>query len=145
MLVRVQSRALYLTLALSLKERGECRSGEIGRHARFRGVCRKVWGFESPLRHGKTQLYFSWVFVFMGIGTRSLSRCRSGKSPLRHGENPVINLTGFLFVGNWTPMSQRSPLRHGENPVINLTGFYLLGIGPRCLSGPPFGTKRTQL
>src|SRR5690606_32506010 len=28
-----------------------CRSGEIGRHARFRGVCRKTCGVESHLRH----------------------------------------------------------------------------------------------
>ena len=27
------------------------RSGEIGRHARFRGVCRKTCRFESGLRH----------------------------------------------------------------------------------------------
>ena len=27
------------------------RSGGIGRHARFRGVCRKTWGFESLLRY----------------------------------------------------------------------------------------------
>ena len=27
------------------------RSGEIGRHARFRGVWRKLCGFESRLRH----------------------------------------------------------------------------------------------
>ena len=26
-------------------------SGGIGRHARFRIWCRKVWGFESPLSH----------------------------------------------------------------------------------------------
>src|SRR5690606_12561140 len=32
-----------------------CRSGEIGRHARFRGVCRKTCGFESHLRHSLAQ------------------------------------------------------------------------------------------
>ena len=48
----------------------ECRSGETGRHARFRGVCRKVCGFESRLRHFKKRdcqnrqsLYYSDLSV----------------------------------------------------------------------------------
>ena len=28
-----------------------CWGGEIGRHVRFRCVCRKTWGFESPPQH----------------------------------------------------------------------------------------------
>jgi hypothetical protein len=28
-----------------------CRSGEIGKRARLRSVCRKAWEFESPLRY----------------------------------------------------------------------------------------------
>jgi putative endonuclease len=45
----------------------DCRSGGIGRHARFRGVCRKTCGFESRLRY----LIFSMYYVY---AIRSLSR-----------------------------------------------------------------------
>ena len=35
-------------------------SGEIGRHARLRILCRKAWGFKSPLAH---QPYKTWVLL----------------------------------------------------------------------------------
>ncbi len=45
-----------------------CRSGEIGRHARFRGVWRKLWGFESPLRHMEKSLSKGVIFFYPLFG-----------------------------------------------------------------------------
>ena len=49
------------------------RSGGIGRHARFRGVCRKTWGFESLLRYSLKSGPFRVLFYFQLLQKRTLS------------------------------------------------------------------------
>ena len=41
-------------------EWARCGSGEIGRHAGFRFLCLRAWGFNSPLPHQRRLLYPIW-------------------------------------------------------------------------------------
>ena len=81
-----------------------CRSGEIGRHARFRGVWRKLCGFESRLRHynvldvwsceGRSiispyVIFDPWIFVLESI--------LSGSAPEVKWEPSLVITKGTAF------------------------------------------------
>jgi hypothetical protein len=52
-------------------------SGEIGRHAALRGLCRKVWRFKSSLAHQNKEIGLGRSFCFVFLRVEVSFRCKT--------------------------------------------------------------------
>ena len=117
-----------------------CGHDEIGRHARFRFLCRKALGFKSPCPHQPPRGRISGL---LGVGLYGdLNHVRTGRRPVHEPVQTLAN--SMIFCDSRKQKMQASPHARTKpkNPNPSPIGKIWFGF---CWSGAGGGTRTHTL